>query len=118
MVPSAAPTGRTLCLTRAPKGLHAQHKSDPCLLGHFKGQLYGATQPFAATTGSYRCDLGLDALPKGSDVVLVLGGRRVPHSDHVVADAQRQTANAHRREGQGVDVAPQGGQGPTAAQGV
>lgn len=65
---------------------------------------------------SYRCDLGLDALPEGPGVVLVLGGQSVPHPDHVVTDAQRQTPCAHGGEGQGVDETAQGGQGPAAVQ--
>lgn len=68
------------------------------------------------TPTTYRCDLGLDALPEGPGVVLVLGGQCVPHPDHVVAHAQRQTPCAHRREGQGVDETTQGGQGPAAVQ--
>jgi len=65
---------------------------------------------------SYRCDLGLDALPEGPGVVLVLGGQCVPHPDHVVPDTQRQTPCSHRGEGQGVHKPPQGGQSPTAVQ--
>lgn len=66
---------------------------------------------------SYRCDFGLDALPEGPGVVLVLGRQRVPHPDHVVTDAQRQTPCAHWGEGQGVDETAQGGQSPAAVQG-
>lgn len=65
---------------------------------------------------SHRCDLGLDALPEAPGVILVLGGQRVPHPDHVVADAQRQTPGAHRGEGQGIDKPTQGGQSPAAVQ--
>lgn len=64
----------------------------------------------------YRCDLGFNALPEGPGVVLVLDGQGVPHTDHVVADAQRQAPCPHRGEGQGVDEPPQGGQGPAAVQ--
>ena len=65
---------------------------------------------------SYRCDLGFDALPEGPGVVLVLRGQCVPHPDHVVTDAQRQTPCTHGGEGQGVDEATQGGQSPAAVQ--
>lgn len=65
---------------------------------------------------SYRCDLGLDPLPEGPRVVLVLRGQRVPHPDRVVADAQRQASRPHGREGQGVDEAAQRGEGPAAVQ--
>lgn len=65
---------------------------------------------------SHRCDFGLDALPEGAGVVLVLGGQRVPHPDHVVAHAQRQTPGADGGEGQGVDEPAQGGQRPAAVQ--
>lgn len=45
-----------------------------------------------------------------------MGGQRVPHPDHVVADAQSQTPGAHRGEGQGIDKPTQGGQSPAAVQ--
>lgn len=64
----------------------------------------------------YRCDFGLDHLPEGPDVVLVLSGQRVPHPDHVVTDTERQTSSTHGGEGQGVDETAQGGQSPAALQ--
>lgn len=65
---------------------------------------------------SYRCDLGLDPLPEGPRVVLVLRGQRVPRSDRVVTDAQRQASRPDGGESQGVDETAQGGQGPAAVQ--
>lgn len=47
---------------------------------------------------------------------MVLGAQRVPHPDHVVADAQRQAAGADGREAEGVDEAAEGGQRPAAVQ--
>lgn len=65
---------------------------------------------------SYRCDFGLDALPEGAGVVLVLSAQCVPHPDHVVTDAQCQAASADGGEAHSVDKATQGGQRPAAVQ--
>ena len=65
---------------------------------------------------SYRCDFGLDALPEGLGVVLVLDWEGAPHADHAVSHPQGQAACTHRREGQGVHKPPQGGKGPAAVQ--
>lgn len=65
---------------------------------------------------SYGCDFRFDPLPEGASVILVLGGQRVPHADHVVSHPQRQTARAHGGKGQAVDKPTQGGKSPAALQ--
>ncbi|KAL0605280.1 LOW QUALITY PROTEIN: putative uncharacterized protein CCDC28A-AS1 [Plecturocebus cupreus] len=65
----------------------------------------------------YRCNLGLDTLPKIFYIIVVLYGECIPYTDHAIPNTYGQRPYVHRRESQAVCKPTKGRQGPAAIQG-
>lgn len=70
-----------------------------------------------AQKNPYRCNLGLDTLPKMFHIIVVLYGECIPYTDHAIPNTYGQRAYVHRRESQAVCKPTKGRQGPAALQG-
>lgn len=65
---------------------------------------------------TYCCNLGLYVLPEGFNIIKVVDGQSVPHSDHAVPNPDGEAARVHGGESKAVDKSPKGGHGPAALQ--
>lgn len=65
---------------------------------------------------TYSCNLGLYVLPEGFNIIDVVDGQSVPHSDHAVPHPDGQAARVHGGEGKAVHKPSKGGHGPAAVQ--
>lgn len=65
---------------------------------------------------TYCCNLGLYALPEGFNIINVVHGQSIPHSDHAVPNPDGEAARVHRGESKAVDKSSKGGHGPAAIQ--
>lgn len=63
---------------------------------------------------TYSCNLGLDALPEGFNIIDIVHGQSIPHPDHAVPNPDGKTACVHRGEGETIDEPPKRGHGPAA----
>lgn len=61
---------------------------------------------------TYCCNLGLYALPEGFNIINIVHGQSIPHSDHAVSNTDGKAACVHRGEGKTIDKSPKRGHGP------